>query len=84
MPWTIIEYVATRAILAPEVIPLVPREAKLAGFVLLLVVIFIGARLAGAHLGPVTTSHSHISYTGTTGGGMPMNMNMNMNMGPRP
>ncbi len=28
-----------------------PREAKLAGFVLLLVVIFFGARAAGSHLG---------------------------------
>ena len=32
------------------------REAKLVGFVLLLVAIFVGAHLAGSHLGPVTTS----------------------------
>jgi hypothetical protein len=51
------------------------RELRLAGFVLLLVAIFIGARFAGSELGPVTTSHSQVSYTGTGGtstGGMNM------------
>jgi hypothetical protein len=50
------------------------REAKLLGFLLLLVAIFIGAHAAGSALGPVTTSHSHVSYTGTTGTGGGMNM----------
>jgi hypothetical protein len=48
------------------------REAKLVGFVILLTAIFLGAHVAGSHLGPVTTSHSQISVPGTggTGGGM--------------
>jgi len=46
------------------------REAKLVGFVLLLVAIFVGAHVAGAHLGPVTTSHAQVSYPGQGGGGM--------------
>jgi hypothetical protein len=45
----------------------VARDVKLAGFLLLLVVIFLGAHAAGSALGPVTTSHSHVSYTGGTG-----------------
>jgi hypothetical protein len=40
------------------------REAKLLGFLILLAAIFIGAHAAGARLGPVTTSHSQISYPG--------------------
>jgi hypothetical protein len=51
------------------------RELKLAGFVVLLVAIFIGARFAGSELGPVTTSHSQVTYTGPGGtdmGGMNM------------
>jgi hypothetical protein len=51
------------------------REAKLVGFVILLAVIFLGARAAGAHLGPVTTTHSQVSYPGqggSGGGGMTM------------
>jgi hypothetical protein len=48
----------------------VNREAKLAGFVILLAAIFMGAHVAGSHLGPVTTSHSQVSYTGQRGGGM--------------
>jgi len=47
----------------------VSREAKLVGFVLLLAVIFLGAHAAGAWLGPVSTSHSHVSYTGPVSGG---------------
>jgi hypothetical protein len=51
----------------------VNREAKLAGFALLLVLIFLGAHAAGARLGPVSTSGSHVSYTAPQspgGGGM--------------
>jgi hypothetical protein len=54
-----------------------PRDAKLVGFALLLVAIFIGAHAAGSALGPVTTAHSQVSYTGGTGTG-------GMNMGGRP
>ncbi len=51
------------------------REARLAGFMILLAVIFVCAIAAGSHLGPVTTSHSQVSYPGTgrtSGGGMNM------------
>ena len=50
---------------------------KLAGFLILLAMIFAGAHVAGARLGPVTTSHSPVQYdnggprmggTGGTGG----------------
>jgi hypothetical protein len=44
------------------------REAKLVGFAILLAAIFLGAHLAGSHLGPVTTSHSQVSYPGQGGG----------------
>ena len=50
------------------------REAKLVGFVLLLIAIFVGARAAGSHLGPVTTTHSQVSYPGLGGGTGGMNM----------
>jgi hypothetical protein len=50
------------------------RDVKLAGFLLLLVAIFIGAHVAGSVLGPVTTSHSQVSYTGHSGTGGGMNM----------
>ena len=43
--------------------------AKLCGFLILLAVIFAGAYLAGAHLGPVSVSQ-------TTGGSMGGSMNM--------
>ena len=46
------------------------REAKLVGFVILLAAIFLGARVAGSHLGPVTTTHSQVSFPGMSGGGM--------------
>jgi hypothetical protein len=46
------------------------REAKLLGFLILLAAIFLGAHAAGARLGPVTTSHSQVSYPGQGGGGM--------------
>ncbi len=45
------------------------REAKLVGFVLLLAAIFIGAHVAGSHVGPVTTTHSQVSYPGMDSGG---------------
>ena len=45
------------------------REARLVGFVILLVVIFLGAHAAGARLGPVTTGHSQVSYPGQGSGG---------------
>ena len=49
------------------------------GFVILLAAIFLGAHAIGSHLGPVTTSHSQVSYPGqgsgaggmTMGGGRP-------------
>ena len=44
------------------------REAKLVGFVILLAAIFLGAHAAGSRLGPVTTSHSQVSYPGQGGG----------------
>ena len=50
------------------------REAKLVGFVLLLVAIFVGAHAAGSHLGPVTTTHAQVSYPGLGGGAGGMNM----------
>jgi hypothetical protein len=57
------------------------REAKLVGFVILLAAIFLGAHVAGSHLGPVTTTHSQVSFPGMVGtntGGMNMG---GMNMG---
>jgi hypothetical protein len=48
---------------------------KLLGFAVLLAVIFVAAHAAGARLGPVTTSHSPVQYTGGTGGS-PGGMNM--------
>ena len=48
------------------------REAKLVGFVILLAAMFLGAHVAGSHLGPVTTTHSQVSYPGMSGGGMNM------------
>jgi hypothetical protein len=52
------------------------REAKLLGFLILLAAIFIGAHAAGARLGPVTTSHSQVSYPGQGGGTNMGGMNM--------
>jgi len=44
---------------------------KLAGFLMLLAVIFAGAHAAGARLGPVTTGHSQVQYdNGGSGPGM--------------
>ena len=39
--------------------------AKLVGFVLLLIAVFLGAHAAGAHLGPVTTSQSQSAAAGS-------------------
>ena len=41
---------------------------KLVGFLILLAVIFIAAHAVGARVGPVTTSHSQVQYSGGTGG----------------
>ena len=54
---------------------------KLAGFLVLLALIFAGTHAAGARLGPVTTSHSQVRYTGNGGAGTG---GMNMNMGGSP
>ena len=40
------------------------RDVKLVAFLLMLVLIFIGAHAVGSALGPVTTSHSQVGYTG--------------------
>ena len=50
-------------------------EARVLGFVILMVAIFLGAYKAGALLGPVIPAHSVI---GTPGGGQAPGMNMNM------
>jgi hypothetical protein len=60
---------------------------RLAGFVVLLAAAFLAARVVSAQFGPVTTSHSHVVYTGGggsvmyTGGGAEMS---GMNMGTSP
>jgi hypothetical protein len=55
---------------------------KLAGFLVLLALIFAGAHAAGARLGPVTTGHSHVQYTGGVTGGSPGMGGMNMGGNP--
>ena len=57
------------------------REAKLVGFVILLAAIFLGAHAAGSRLGPVTTSHSQVSYPGQGGGTGGMTMSGSGNTG---
>jgi hypothetical protein len=52
----------------------VSAEAKLCGFLVLLVLIFIAAYAAGSHLGPVTTGHVQQSHSRQT----------QMNMGASP
>jgi hypothetical protein len=54
---------------------------KLAGFLVLLVVLFACAHAIGARTGPVTTGHSQIQYTGGRAGGV---QTRGMNMGGRP
>ena len=51
--------------------------AKLIGFLLLLIAIFLGARAVGAQLGPVSTSQSQIQSPSGGGGG-------SMHMGGQP
>ena len=53
---------------------------KLAGFLILLAVIFAGAHAAGARLGPVTTGHSQVQYD--NGGGGPGMGGMKMGITP--
>jgi hypothetical protein len=56
---------------------------KLAGFLLLLAVLFLAAHAAGGWFGQVTTSHSQVLYTGGGSAGSGANMNgMNMNSNP--
>jgi hypothetical protein len=57
----------------------VSPEARVLGFVLLIVAIFLGAYKAGAFLGPVIPAHSVV---GTPGGGQAPAMKMNMGPGP--
>ena len=57
----------------------VSPEARVLGFVILMVAIFLGAYKAGAFLGPVIPAHSAVS---TPGGGQAPSMNMNMGVGP--
>ena len=52
------------------------REAKLVGFVLLLIAIFVSAHAAGSHLGPVTTNHAQVSGPGLGGTGTMGGMDM--------
>jgi hypothetical protein len=47
---------------------------KLVGFIVLLAVIFVCAHVIGGRVGPVTTGHSQIQYTG--GGAATGRMNM--------
>ena len=59
------------------------REAKLLGFLILLAAIFLGAHAAGASLGPLSTTHSQVSYPGQGGGGTGgMNMGGGGHAGP--
>jgi hypothetical protein len=41
---------------------------KLIGFIVLMILVFAAAHAAGGALGPVTTGHSPVIYTGGTGG----------------
>jgi hypothetical protein len=50
------------------------REVKLVGFLLLLIVIFIGAHAVGSALGPVNAGHSQVSVPAAPGGGGGMTM----------
>ena len=55
---------------------------KLAGFLVLLAAIFVWAHVVGGTVGPVTTGHSQVQYTGGAAtGGTDMG---GMNMGGRP
>jgi hypothetical protein len=52
---------------------MVSPEARVLGFVILMVAIFLGAYKAGAFIGPVIPAHSVV---GTPGGGQAPSMNM--------
>jgi hypothetical protein len=76
--------------ISPETVArgdLVAPAVKLAGFLVLLALIFAGAHAAAARLGPVDTGHSRVQYSGSsgsspgTGGGMNMG---GMDMGGTP
>jgi hypothetical protein len=55
---------------------------KLSGFLVLLAAIFVWAHVVGSTVGPVTTGHSQVQYTGGAAtGGTDMG---GMNMGGRP
>jgi hypothetical protein len=43
------------------------REVKLVGFLLLLIVIFVGAHAVGSALGPVNAGHSQVSVAVVAG-----------------
>jgi hypothetical protein len=60
------------------------REAKLVGFFILLAAIFFCAHAVGSHLGPVSTTHSQVSYPGMGGGMGGMNMGQPASQGPAP
>jgi hypothetical protein len=60
------------------------REAKLVGFFILLMAIFLCAHEAGSRLGPVSTTHSQVSYPGIGGGTGGMNMGQPATQGPAP
>jgi hypothetical protein len=61
------------------------REAKLVGFFILLIVVFLCAHAVGSHLGPVSTTHSRVSYPGMGSGDMGgMNMGQPAGQGPAP
>jgi hypothetical protein len=51
---------------------------KLAGFLVLLVLVFAAAHAVGARLGPVTSGHSQVQYDGGGTGGSPGMGGMNM------
>jgi hypothetical protein len=52
---------------------------KLVGFIVLLIAVFAAAHAVGGALGPLTTRHSPVIYTGGPGGRMG-----GMNMGGNP
>ena len=56
---------------------------KLAGFLVLLAAIFVGAHVVGGTAGPVTTGHSQIQYTGGSAGTSGTNIG-GMDMGGQP
>ena len=60
------------------------REAKLVGFVILLAAIFLCAHAVGTRLGPLSTTHSHVSYPETGGMNGGMNMGQPVDQGPAP